>query len=547
MPSQDAQRVSADPDLAWRVLGLLNLFRLLVASVLSTMSALLPGSRLLGSTWPFGFVTTTVAMFAAGVGFIVLLKSRVPSLRMQAYLQVAFDILAVGFLLYSSGGVQSGLGLLLIVPVGAISLLVANRTAFLLAALASLTVLAQQVALMLLDRTDTGAFTQAGLLGGVVFIVALAAAPLANRLRESEALVRQRELDLANLAELSQFVIEKLRESIVVVDEHDGIRLINESARRILAPPASAPVGLLGELSPRLLYLLATWRRSPGAPQAGTGTLLAADGTREIQPHFAPLGERWPCPVIIFLEDLSAQSARVRQSKLAALGRLSASIAHEIRNPVGAMSHAAQLLEEAEGLAAPDRRLVDIIKSNATRVSGIIENIMQLSRREATRAERMPLKEWLEDFVTEFLATGELSERRFRIDLPEEEVEVRIDPSHLHQIVWNLAENALKYGHTGPDDAIEIRIGRLPGSTRPFLEVADRGPGIDPAAAERIFEPFFTSQAGGTGLGLFISRELAQGNGALLAYEPRPGGGSLFRLVFADPLRWEETLTQVPA
>ena len=547
MPSQDAQRVYADPELAWRVLGLLNLFRLLVASVLSSIAALLPASRLLGSTWPFGFATTNVAIFAAGVGFIVMLKARVPSLRMQAYLQVAFDILAVGLLLYSSGGVQSGLGLLLIVPVGAVSLLVANRTAFLLASLASIAVLAQQMTLVLLARVDGGAFTQAGLLGGVVFIVSLAAAPLANRLRESEALVRQRELDLANLAELSQFVVEKLRESIVVVDEHDRIRLINESARRILAPPTSAPVGLLGELSPRLLYLLATWRRSPGAPDEGSGTLLAADGTREIQPHFAPLGERWPCPVIIFLEDLSAQSARVRQNKLAALGRLSASIAHEIRNPVGAMSHAAQLLEEAEGLGAPDRRLVDIIKANATRVSGIIENIMQLSRREETRAERMPLKEWLEDFVTEFLATGELPARRFRIDLPDEEVEVRIDPSHLHQILWNLAANALKYGLAGPEDTVEIHVGRLPGSTRPYLEVADRGPGIDPAGAERIFEHFFTSEAGGTGLGLFISRELAQSNGALLVYEPRPGGGSIFRVVFADPLRWEETSMQARA
>jgi two-component system sensor histidine kinase PilS (NtrC family) len=171
---------------------------------------------------------------------------------------------------------------------------------------------------------------------------------------------------------------------------------------------------------------------------------------------------------------------------------------------------------------------------------------MQLSRREETRAERMPLKEWLEDFVTEFLATGELPARRFRIDLPDEEVEVRIDPSHLHQILWNLAANALKYGLSGPEDAVEIHVGRLPGSTRPYLEVADRGPGIDLAGAERIFEPFFTSEAGGTGLGLFISRELAQSNGAVLAYEPRHGGGSIFRLVFADPLRWQETNTQAP-
>ena len=125
------------------------------------------------------------------------------------------------------------------------------------------------------------------------------------------------------------------------------------------------------------------------------------------------------------------------------------------------------------------------------------------------------------------------------VEHPAEEIEVRIDPSHLHQILWNLVENATRYGLATPGSRIELRTGRLSGSGRPYLEVADRGPGIDPAAAERIFEPFFTSESGGTGLGLFISRELAQSNGALLIYEPRAGGGSIFRLVFADPQRWE--------
>lgn len=540
MAPRDADRVYADPELAWRVLGLLNLYRLLVPSVLSMVAALVPDPKLPGSIWPVGFTATIAAMFAGGIGFIAMLKLRWPSLRAQAYLHAGFDVLAVTVLLVSSGGTQSGLGLLLIVPVGALSLLVANRTAFLVASVAALAMLGQQTALVLAGLADPSAFTQAGLLGGVIFILALAAAPLATRIRESEALVRQREIDLANLAQLSQFVVEKLRESIVVVDEQDRIRLINESARQILSPGTGAGGALLGEVSPRLLYLLETWRQNPGAAEDSVGSLLAADGAREVQPHFAPLGERWPCPVIIFLEDLSVQSARVQQNKLAALGRLSASIAHEIRNPVGAMSHAAQLLDEAEGLAPADRRLVDIIKGNAGRVSSIIQNVMQLSRRDETRAERMPLKEWLEDFVQEFLATSELPPRRISMDLPAGEIEVRIDPSHLHQILWNLAENALKYGIVDADSAIELRAGRLPGSARPFLEVADRGPGIDPAAAERVFEPFFTSEAGGTGLGLFISRELAQSNGSLLIYEPRSGGGSIFRLVFADPLRWEE-------
>jgi len=116
---------------------------------------------------------------------------------------------------------------------------------------------------------------------------------------------------------------------------------------------------------------------------------------------------------------------------------------------------------------------------------------------------------------------------------------VHFDPSHLHQVVWNLCDNAVKHGAGDRADTVELRAGRVPTSGRPYLEVADRGPGIDGADAERIFEPFFTNGVGGTGLGLFISRELCQTNGALLLYEPRPGGGSLFRVIFADPQRWE--------
>jgi two-component system sensor histidine kinase PilS (NtrC family) len=539
MTARDIERVYGDPDLAWRVLGLLNVYRLLVPTALSVLAAAAPALRGPGSSAPELFTATVVGMFLAGVLCIVLLKRRWPDLRLQAYLHIGFDLFAVTLLLLASGGVSSGLGLLLIMPVGAVSLLVANRSATLVAAIAALCILGQQGYFVLAGQADAGSFTQAGLLGAVVFIVALAAAPLANRLRETEAMVRQRELDLANLAELSQYVVERLREPILVVDEQDRIRLINDAARQILDPAGSAAGALLGEVSPRLLYLLATWRQNPREDETARGTLLAADGMREVRPRFAPLGERLPSPVIVFLEDLSQLSTRAEQSKLAALGRLSASIAHEIRNPVGAMSHAAQLLEESDGLGASERRLTEIIRHNADRVSTIIQNVMQLSRREEIRAERMPLAEWLADFVTEFCATHGLRPERVAVRFAEPDLEVRVDPSHLHQILWNLCENALKYGLGTAETAIELNAGRAPGTGRPFLEVADRGGGIEPAAAERIFEPFFTSAASGTGLGLFISRELAQSNGALLLYEPRQGGGSIFRVVFADPQRWD--------
>jgi two-component system sensor histidine kinase PilS (NtrC family) len=184
--------------------------------------------------------------------------------------------------------------------------------------------------------------------------------------------------------------------------------------------------------------------------------------------------------------------------------------------------------------------MTDIIRANTERVSTIIGNVQQLARRETTRPERMPLGEWLTDFVQEFLNTGGHERATHGRDAgPGTRSAGR--PSHLRQILWNLCENAFRYSVKIPDDSVEIRIGRLAGSNRPFLEVLDRGPGIDSTISDRIFEPFFTSRASGTGLGLFIARELAQCNRALLVYEPRTGGGSVFRIVFADPQRWEQT------
>lgn len=539
MPAE-IEKSAGDPELAWRVLGLLNLYRLVIPSVLIALALLASRPQTLGAASPALFMTTLAAWFATGIACIALLKTRWPSLQAQPFIHVAFDIGAVTALLVTSGGAGSGAGLLLILPVAAVSLLLPRRTATTIGAVAALCVLGQQIMLSLSGTADPSELTQAGMLGGVILIAALAVAPLAGRLRESEALVRQRDLDLANLAELSQYIVERLRESLVVVDAQDRIRLINESARQILGPDARADA-LLGEASPRLLYLLAMWRQNSPVTDTVGGNLLAVDGLREVRPHFAALGQAQPPPVLVFLEDLTALDDRIHQTRLAALGRLSASIAHEIRNPVGAISHAAQLLREDGGLSETSRRMSEIIRANTERVTTIIGNVQQLARRESTRPERMPLAEWIADFIREFTSTGGHEPGQLAAGTPDQDLEVRVDPSHLRQILWNLCENAFRYSVKSPEDKVEIRIGRLAGSNRPFLEVLDRGPGIDATISDRIFEPFFTSRASGTGLGLFIARELAQCNRALLVYEPRAGGGSTFRIVFADPQRWEQT------
>jgi len=529
-------------DLAWRVVGLLSLYRLLVPLVLLSM-LFFPGTGWeLVTARPRLFVSACITYFTAAVLLIIARRLHWSSLRIVALVNATVDALAIGFIVYASGGASSGLGILLVLPVFALTVLAGPRDALLIAAVAALAILVQQLFIGMTSLTAAADYITAGVFGAVLFLVALATWPVASRLRESEALVRRQEVDLANLAQLSQYIVQHLRESLIVLDEHDRIRLINESAAEILGDEQSYPDALVGEASPRLLYLLESWRQRAGT--RGTAptpdpTFVAADGARLIRAHFAPLGESNPGPVLVFLEDTSLIEERVQQSKLAALGRLSASIAHEIRNPVGAMSHAGQLLGESSHLTGDDRRLTEIIRTNAERVSAIIDNVQRLSRREAARLERLPLAPWTQEFQQEFCQTMQWPPARLLVSSVGLDVEVRVDPDQLRQIVWNLCENALKHAiGDSSDQLVEIRYGRLSGSDRPFLEVADRGTGVAPEHAERIFEPFY-SGGRGTGLGLFLARELAQSNGATLLYEPRAGGGSVFRLVFADPRRWE--------
>ena len=524
--------------LNWRVLGLLNLYRVLVPLVLVSLYSL-GGGKGISVDSPRLFFAAAVFYLCFGLFSVILVRRRVATAYIQTIFQATLDIVVLLLLLHSCGGVGSGLGLLLLVPVGSLAFLLPPRSALFLAAVTIIAVLAHTIWQQLSGHADVTAYATAGLLGIVLFTIAAAASFVATSMRQSEDLVRQKDLDLANLAELSQYIVQHLRESLLVVDGADKIRLINESAAEILGDEHAVPGALVGEVSPRLLYSLSTWRRSERA-EVAPSSFVAADGARLIQPHFAPLGGIAPGPTLIFLEDSSLMSERVQQSKLAALGRLSASIAHEIRNPVGAMSHAGQLLAESPLMGTDERRLTDIIRNNSERVSTIINNVLQLSRREATKPTRFMLGDWLEDFLDEFCETMQVPMTRIAVHEEARDLEVRIDPTHLHQVVWNLCDNAIKYGETRDGVSLEIKVSRLNPSNRPYLEVVDRGPGIEAKAVDRIFEPFFTGRKGGTGLGLFIARELCQLNRALLLYEPRAGDGSIFRIVFSDPQRWEE-------
>jgi two-component system sensor histidine kinase PilS (NtrC family) len=535
------QRAIDESDLTWRVLGTLNVFRIVLAVILIGLFFAGDESRFFGDRYPTIFAATVAGylVFAVITGFAI--RGRWITAGPQILTQIPVDIAAIVILMHASGGISSGLGGLLVVFVGAGSLILPFRIPAFFAAIATLAVLGEQLFSQIGGVSDTSNFSAAGVLGAIIFAISLAARPLARRIQFSEALARQRGVDLANLSELNEYIVQHLRESIVVVDSDNRVRLINASAAHLLGAPPDCHGTNIGDASRDLAAYVTNWRRDPDAGSHTDLTMNADEDSSRIKAHLAPLGkgEARNGPILVFLEDSSLMNARVQQSKLASLGRLSASIAHEIRNPVGAMSHAGQLLAESEALTTDDLRLTEIIRTHAERVSHIIDNILQLSRRESSQPERFELGPWLGDFAQEFTRTLELQERELSVTSVEPGLEIRMDPSHLRQVLWNLCDNAVKYASETGGILVELQAGRTGRTGQPFLEVLDQGHGVDEATADKIFEPFFTARSGGTGLGLYISRELCELNRATLVYKPRDTGGSIFRIVFSDPDRWE--------
>ncbi len=528
-----------DNELSWRIITSTNFVRLGVAIVLLGFFTGATDPRVVGERLPLVFSIAVIGYLSYAVLSVLLIRARAASLETQVLLQLFIDIAVIITLMHASGGIQSGIGGLLVIFVGAAALAQRSQTPYFVPAVVTLLLLAEQFASQVAGATDASDYTATGILGAILFAIPLFVGPLARRLSESEELARQRGDDLARLSELNRYIVQHLRESIVAVDGDDRVRLLNDSAASLLGTTQASAGEELTVLSPRLAAEVRTWRDAgPDGPRPA----LAMDGPEgsRIDINIVPLAstDGGPSPILIFMEDTTILAERVQQSKLASLGRLSASIAHEIRNPVGAMSHAGQLLSETGRWSPSERRLIDIILGHSERVSDIIDNILQLSRRETSQREAFLLAGWLDGFAREFAQTLELNEGEIAIPHPDPDLRVLIDTSHLRQVLWNLCDNAVKYASDGGAVLVELRMGRVEGTGRPYLDVADHGSGIEPALVSNIFEPFFTAQRGGTGLGLYISRELCELNGAALSYRPGDDGGSVFRIVFADPARW---------
>lgn len=515
----------------WKPLHLLNLYRLTLSSLFLVLSATVHKPTALDGTNPLLFQAVSAAYLVFSVAISFIIRWRLFGFQAQVYFQVLVDILAITLLMHASGGVASGVGTLLIVAIAAGSLLMAGRMAGFFAAIAALAVLGQQ--LYAHSSGSTASYVQAGVLGAAFFATTLLARVLATRVRASEALVARHAVDLANMARLNETIIQRMQSGVLVIDKNNRIHLMNESARFLLGTPSSFEGKPLETLSPELAEQLQAWY---AAPSNEPRVFRCPAGSADILPRFAQLDPGGASEALIFLENAAAITQQVQQVKLASLGRLTASIAHEVRNPLGAISHAGQLLAESPELSAGDRRLTEIICEQSRRVNSVIENVLQLSRRRGLQPETLALEPWLEDFVEEFCQTENVFPEQIAVEVRPAGLQVRIDPSHLHQVLRNLCQNGLRHGASAQAPARLLLRGGISRELRgPYLDVIDSGPGISPEVAQQIFEPFFTTQAQGTGLGLYVARELCEHNRAHLSHLPVPTGGSCFRISFADP------------
>ena len=514
-----------------RPLQLFAMYRVMLAGLFAFLFFSKIGPSLLGKYNSGLFSLIVISYFGFTIASGVILFRHLTSLvQKHVYFMVFVDILALTFLMHASGGVESGIGILIIASIAAGSLIAPGLLAIFTAAIASLAILAEQAYAEIIEAFNTTAYTHAGMLGVSYFAIAIVATVLSLQLRKSELLASQSKLDLANMEQLNEYVIQHMHTGIVVVDAEGSIRMMNDSAWNLLGMPAAKSNIPLEQASTELANKLTYWESDhnfenlPFRPTAGG---------RELQAGISALGNDRDGGAVIFLEDAAKVNQRAQQMKLASLGRLTASIAHEVRNPLGAISHAEQLLRESKHLPADDVRLIDIISTNSKRVNEIIENIMQLSRRNLSQPVEFELKPWLQRFIAEFIQSYELNEKNIKLQITPVSTLTYADTTQFRQIMINLCENALYHSKRQKCDfRLQINGGISPESGSPFTEIIDNGPGIPPETVKQIFEPFFTTENAGTGLGLYIASELSETNRLRLEYIPIPAGGSCFKLTF---------------
>ncbi|WP_308363759.1 MULTISPECIES: ATP-binding protein [unclassified Microbulbifer] len=505
-------------------------YRVAIALILLGIFASDIGKGAVGADAPALYLNTAIAYAALNFGWLLHLHRLAYRVEAgQVGLILGCDILVFLLLIQASGGLNSGLGYLLLITCSVGSMLLDRRMGAFFAAVASIAVIGQQLYGLLAGHSATQDIVSAGSLGILLFATVSALQYLSGRIRSATLRADQQSRQAAHLQRLAQQIIERMRTGVLVMDIADRAELINRAARQLLGEQLQPG----GSRQAELQQAIREWRRNP----AVSSVLLTMANGSELRLSFANLRRDHGDSTLVFIEDNRKLTQAAQQLKLASLGHLTGSIAHEVRNPLGAISHAAQLLSESTTLSDEDKHLTQIICRHSQRVNQIVENVMQLSRRRAAAPQLQDLGEWLEQFITDFRA-GAPSDASIKLQCPAQPVTARFDPQQLAQVVTNLCNNALHHSHAGVGRReVELTAYYQKSTDCAVLDVIDSGNGVLPEHRDKIFEPFFTTGQSGSGLGLYIARELCEANQANLFYCRNADNKSCFRVEFAHSNR----------
>jgi two-component system sensor histidine kinase PilS (NtrC family) len=518
-----------DDETPWRALEYFASTRVIVAAALVFASAAF-SPRPLGVT---GVTGSTLAASLSYFAFAALFAGLALYLHRRFFAQVigqlVLDFVVITVLVVTSGGVASGWVILFLLPLAGASLLLPATLVFFVCAVAVLVILIDAGLRTLSAGASDPLLFQAGLYGAALFAVTALLRALSSRLASQERLARSRGRDLQNQLAINRLVIAQMQQGVIVVDPATRVRANNRAARRMLGlEPSAQLTGVrLTEVPAATALAEAFMRwvdagRSEGAWSntvvAGTETAMSPLIESRMRARFARPTSGSDEEFVIFIEDVRDVEDRAQQLKLAAMGRLTASIAHEIRNPLAAISHAGQLMGEdsADPLL---KRLAGIVRENTQRLNRLVEDVLRVARREPPLGDEIDIGEFVQQFIAEFIRDRGLAPSTIDLEA-EADLKVKFEQSHLRQVLYNLVDNALRYATGGPK-SVAIQIERAPEQDRAQLWVFDDGAGVPADARAALFEPFFTTRSQGTGLGLYLAREFCVTNRAVLSYSSR--------------------------
>lgn len=491
----------------WRSLELFSYYRLIIAGVMLGTIVFSSGIFHLGFQDPKLFFWASLGYLGVAIAGLAVLTQWQNAFNLQLTLQVVADVFFLTLLMYASGGTQSGIGMLLLVVLAGAGLVGQGRLVLFYAALATLALLLEQSYRVLLLQGEASDFVRTGLTSIGFFGSAIAARLLARRVVANEELARLRGIELADQMRINERVIRDMQDGVLVVDAAGNLRQFNPPAAQMLGL-TTAPSPSLAKSSPVLAneFLM----RSKSESESELALHVPQTG-RALRARFLPPGDGGAA--LIFLQDVGRLQQQAQQAKLAALGRLTANIAHEIRNPLASISHAAELLADERSIKGVER-LVRIIGDNTQRLNRLVAEVMELGRRDRSSPEPIVIPEFLQQVKDEFVLRDASNASRIRLDLPIDAC-ICFDRGHLYRVIANLMDNALRYASMS-EGAVRIFF-ESEASGSVHLHVIDNGPGISEPERNQVFEPFFTTRATGTGLGLYIARELCDANNARLA------------------------------